>query len=37
MVMTDAETFSVDTPEDLERVVKLMEQDALIYQYKGAF
>ena len=34
MVMTDAETFSVDTPEDLERVVKLMERDELVPKYK---
>ena len=35
MVMTDAETLSVDTPEDLERVSKLMNGDELMYQYKG--
>jgi len=36
MVMTDAETLSVDTPEDLRKVVKLMDGDELMYQYKGA-
>lgn len=35
MVMTDAETLSVDTPEDLERACKLMNGDELMYQYKG--
>jgi 3-deoxy-manno-octulosonate cytidylyltransferase (CMP-KDO synthetase) len=35
MVMTDAETLSVDTPEDSERVSKLMNGDELMYQYKG--
>ena len=35
MVMTDAETLSVDTPEDLERVVDLMKEDALINEYKA--
>ena len=34
MVMTDVETLSVDTPEDLERVVDLMKSDALINEYK---
>jgi len=34
MVMTDVETLSVDTPEDLERVVDLMKEDALINEYK---
>lgn len=33
MVMTDAETLSVDTQEDLERVSKLMNGDELMYQY----
>jgi 3-deoxy-manno-octulosonate cytidylyltransferase (CMP-KDO synthetase) len=32
MVMTDVETLSVDTPEDLERVVNLMKEDTLIYE-----
>jgi len=35
MVMTEAETLSVDTLEDLERVVDLMKEDTLIYEYKG--
>jgi CMP-2-keto-3-deoxyoctulosonic acid synthetase len=35
MVMTDVETLSVDTPEDLERVVDLMKEDALINEYKA--
>lgn len=35
MVMTNARTLSVDTPEDLERAVKLMERDELMYKYKG--
>lgn len=34
MVMTDAETLSVDTPEDLERACKLMNGDELMYRYK---
>ncbi len=35
MVMTDVETLSVDTPEDLERVVDLMKEDALINEYQA--
>ena len=35
MVMTDVETLSVDTPEELEKVVDLMKEDALINEYKG--
>jgi 3-deoxy-manno-octulosonate cytidylyltransferase (CMP-KDO synthetase) len=35
MVTTDAKTLSVDTPEDLERVVGLMKNDALIKGYKA--
>jgi 3-deoxy-manno-octulosonate cytidylyltransferase (CMP-KDO synthetase) len=35
MVMTEAATLSVDTPEDLERAVGLMKEDTLIYEYKG--
>ena len=35
MVMADVETLSVDTPEDLERVVDLMKEDALINKYKA--
>ncbi len=35
MVITDAETLSVDTPEDHERVVDLMKEDALINEYKA--
>ena len=35
MVMTDVETLSVDTPEDHERVVDLMQVDALINEYKA--
>jgi 3-deoxy-manno-octulosonate cytidylyltransferase (CMP-KDO synthetase) len=34
MVMTDVETLSVDTPEDLERVVALMNEDQLMNTYK---
>jgi len=36
MVMTEVETLSVDTPEDLERVVDLMQEDAFIKEYKAA-
>ncbi len=36
MVMTDADTLSVDTPGDLERVTKLMGQDGLMLNYKNA-
>jgi len=35
MVMTDAETLSVDTPEDLERVCKLMDGDELMYRNRS--
>jgi 3-deoxy-manno-octulosonate cytidylyltransferase (CMP-KDO synthetase) len=35
MVITDAETLSVDTPEELEKVVDLMKEDALINEYKA--
>lgn len=35
LVMTDVETLSVDTPEELEKVVDLMKEDALINEYKG--
>ena len=34
MVMTEAETLSVDSPEDLLRVVELMKGDALMNGYK---
>ena len=30
MVMSDSETVSVDTPEDLERAVDLMKEDPLL-------
>ena len=33
MVPTDARTWSVDTPEDLARVMRLMEGDALMREY----
>ena len=36
MVMTSTETLSVDTPEDLQRVVASMKEDALIGGYKAA-
>jgi 3-deoxy-manno-octulosonate cytidylyltransferase (CMP-KDO synthetase) len=36
MVMTEVETLSVDTPEDLKRVVDLMQKDAFIKEYKAA-
>jgi 3-deoxy-manno-octulosonate cytidylyltransferase (CMP-KDO synthetase) len=35
MVMTDVETLSVDTPEELEKVVDLTKEDALINEYKA--
>jgi CMP-2-keto-3-deoxyoctulosonic acid synthetase len=35
MVPTAAETLSVDTPEDLERVINLMAGDRLMPQYLG--
>ncbi len=35
MVLTDYETYSVDTMEDLKRVEKLMENDKLVMQYRG--
>jgi 3-deoxy-manno-octulosonate cytidylyltransferase (CMP-KDO synthetase) len=33
MVMTEAETLSVDTPDDLKRVLEKMKNDLLIGQY----
>lgn len=36
MVLTEAETLSVDTPEDLERAVDLMDGDHLMSSYMGA-
>ena len=36
MVMTEVETLSVDTPEDLERVLDLMQKDVFIKEYKAA-
>ena len=33
MVPTDARTWSVDTPEDLARVTRLMEGDVLMREY----
>jgi 3-deoxy-manno-octulosonate cytidylyltransferase (CMP-KDO synthetase) len=36
MVMTDAETLSVDTTKDLEKVIDLMKTDTLIKEYKAA-
>ncbi len=33
MVMTDFETLSVDTPQDLSRVIDFMENDTLISKY----
>ena len=36
MVLTEAETLSVDTPEDLERAVHLMDGDHLMSSYMGA-
>lgn len=36
MVETDFETYSVDTPEDLACVERLMEHDPLLEQYTGA-
>jgi 3-deoxy-manno-octulosonate cytidylyltransferase (CMP-KDO synthetase) len=35
MVMTEVDTLSVDTPEELEKVVELMKEDALINEYKA--
>jgi len=35
MVMTEVDTLSVDTPEELEKVVDLMKEDALINEYKA--
>ena len=34
MVMTESESYSVDTPEDLLKTQKAMESDALLIQYK---
>ncbi len=36
MVMTEVETLSVDTPDDLERVLDLMQKDAFIKEYEAA-
>ncbi|MBW1676566.1 MAG: 3-deoxy-manno-octulosonate cytidylyltransferase [Deltaproteobacteria bacterium] len=35
MVMTDCETVSVDTPDDLERAARLMVNDPLMISYSG--
>lgn len=35
MVMTDTETMSVDTPEELEKVVDLMQEDPLLAEYRA--
>ena len=35
MVMTDAETMSVDTPEELEKVLDLMQEDPLLPKYRA--
>ena len=35
MVMTEVDTLSVDTPQDLERVLDLMQMDTFIKEYKG--
>jgi 3-deoxy-manno-octulosonate cytidylyltransferase (CMP-KDO synthetase) len=35
MVITDVATLSVDTPEELEKVVDLMKEDALINEYRA--
>ena len=37
MIMTDTETFSVDTPSELERVAALMREDTLRRVYQGEF
>jgi 3-deoxy-manno-octulosonate cytidylyltransferase (CMP-KDO synthetase) len=37
MIMTDTETFSVDTPAELERVSALMRNDSLRSIYQGEF
>jgi 3-deoxy-manno-octulosonate cytidylyltransferase (CMP-KDO synthetase) len=35
MVMTDTETMSVDTPEELEKVLDLMQEDPLLAEYRA--
>jgi 3-deoxy-manno-octulosonate cytidylyltransferase (CMP-KDO synthetase) len=35
MVMTDTETMSVDTPEELEKVLDLMQEDPLLPEYRA--
>ncbi len=35
MVMTDTETMSVDTPEELEEVLDLMQEDLLLAEYRA--
>ncbi|MEJ2431518.1 MAG: 3-deoxy-manno-octulosonate cytidylyltransferase, partial [Deltaproteobacteria bacterium] len=37
MIMTDTESFSVDTPSELERVATLMREDTLRRVYQGEF
>ena len=34
MVISNYDTYSVDTPEDLENVEKLMTNDPLVEEYK---
>lgn len=36
MVLTETETLSVDTPEDLRRVTEMMKDDRLIKKYENA-
>jgi hypothetical protein len=33
--MTDTETMSVDTPEELEKVLDLMQEDPLLAEYRA--
>ena len=33
MVLEDFETYSVDTPQDLEKVERLMSSDTLVKEY----
>ena len=37
MIMTNTETFSVDTPADLEKVIDLMREDDLVKEYIATF
>jgi 3-deoxy-manno-octulosonate cytidylyltransferase (CMP-KDO synthetase) len=34
MILTDSDTYSVDTPEDIQRVAHIMKDDELTLKYR---